>query len=207
MQTTRDEFVRLAPFYDFVTLPIRGLRHRVVELAAPPPGARILDVATGTGAQAFAFAAAGAGEVVGVDLSPAMLAIARRRNRFGSVSFLEADAAALPCPDASFDLACISFGLHEMPADTRRAAVREMARVTRPSGSIVVVDYVLPRNALAAALVDRLVGLYEGEHYAGFVRSDLREMLEAGGVVVTAEHLAVLGAVRIMIGVVPRRGR
>lgn len=197
--TTHDDFAHLAPFYDLVTLPIRSLRRRVVRLAGVHTGDRVLDVATGTGAQAFAFAAAGA-NVVGVDMSPAMLDVARRHNHLANVSFLEADASELPLADASFDIACISFGLHEMPTAARYEVLCEMVRVTRPGGTIVAVDYVLPSNALAAASIERVVRSFEREHYVGFVHEDMRTMLDSAGIVVEADHRAVLGAIRIMVG-------
>lgn len=204
MTTPHDDFAKIAPFYDLVTRPIRGLRRHVVDLAKLKPGLRVLDVATGTGAQALAFADAGATRVFGVDRSPAMLDIARRHNRYPSVvEFVEGDAADLPFEDASFDVTCISFGLHEVSAELRPQVVRELARVTRPGGTIIVVDYVLPRNATAAAWLDRIVGLYEGEHYTGFVRTDLRALLATAGIVLREEHRRVLGAVVVDVATRP----
>ena len=178
--------------------PIARLRRRVVRLAGVDPGSRVLDVATGTGAQALAFAAE-AGEVVGVDISEAMLRIARRRNRFGNLNFREADATELPFQDGSFDVSCIAFALHEMPVSVRSAALHDMARVTRPTGTIIVVDYALPRNAFARAIVYRLVRLYERDHYADFVRSDLHALLHGAGIGVRDERRALLGGARILV--------
>jgi ubiquinone/menaquinone biosynthesis C-methylase UbiE len=89
-----------ASFYDAVVFPIRGLRRKVASLVELRPGSRLLDVATGTGAQAFAFAEK-AREVVGIDLSEAMLRIARRKNRFPNITFQQADAAELPFEDGT----------------------------------------------------------------------------------------------------------
>ena len=88
--------------------------------------------------------------VIGIDLSEAMLRVARRKNGLPNVTFQRADATALPFEDANFDAACVSFALHEMPATIRERVVREMARVTKVGGTVVVVDYALPRNRAAS---------------------------------------------------------
>ncbi len=192
----------LAPFYDaifFVLCPFPNLRHEVVRRAGLAPGSRILDVATGTGAQALAFAPT-AKEVVGIDLSEAMVRVARRKNRFANVTFQQADAVSLPFDDRSFDAACISFALHEMPSRVRERVLREMARVTRPGGRVVVVDYSLPRARIARAVVYQFVKLYEREHYESFVKLDLEALLERAGIVSTKVHSMLGGLARIVVG-------
>jgi demethylmenaquinone methyltransferase/2-methoxy-6-polyprenyl-1,4-benzoquinol methylase len=195
-----------APFYDAVTFPLKRLRREVASMAGAGPGSKVLDIATGTGAQALAFAETSA-EVVGVDLSEAMLRVAQRKNRLPNVTFRQADATELPFEDASFDVSCISFALHEMPSSIRERAVLEMRRVTKPGGTIVIVDYALPENALARTLVYHVVKLYERDHYAGFVRSDLRALLEGMGISVQQERSALLGAAKIVTGFTPAGAR
>lgn len=163
------------------------------------PGSRILDVATGTGAQAFAFADK-AGEVVGIDLSEAMLRIARRKNRFPNVTFQQADAAELPFDDGAFDASGVSFALHEMPISIRERVIREMARVTKPGGSVTVVDYGLPQNRVASSLVFHIVKLYERDHYANFVRSDLGALLQSAGIEPSEHRSALRGLAKIVTG-------
>lgn len=188
-----------ARFYDAVAFPLRRLRHEVASMVHLRPDSRLLDVATGTGAQAFAFADK-AGEVVGIDLSGAMLRIARRKNRFPNVTFLEADATALPFADASFDAACVSFALHEMPSSIREQVIREMARVTMPCGTIIVVDYALPPNRVASALAFHIVKLYERDHYATFVKSDLAPLLESTGIEVLDQRSMLFGLAKVIVG-------
>lgn len=185
--------------YDAVTFPFRSLRTAVVDAARLPAGASLLDVATGTGAQAFAFAGS-VGKVVGIDLSDAMLRVARRKNLSSNVSFQHGDAAALPFPDASFDAACVSFALHEMPSSVRERVLREMARVTRPGGTIIVVDYALPKKQPARFIVFQTERLYEGDDYVEFMRSDLDGLLGAAGVEPEARRTALGGLARIVIG-------
>ena len=190
---------RFAPFYDLVTVPLRGLRHEVVRAAGIGPASRVLDVATGTGSQASAFAEV-AREVVAIDLSPAMLAVARRKRHRPNVKYVQGDASALPFADGEFDASCVSFALHEMPASIREAVLAEMVRVTAPGGTLVVVDYGLPRNAVASFLVRHAVGLYERDHYADFLRSDVRGLLEHAGVLLREDRRALAGIARVLVG-------
>lgn len=189
-----------AGLYDTICWPLRGLRSRVAHLTGIQAGTRVIDVATGTGAQASAFDDAGA-SVVAIDLSPRMLSIARRKYDERDIEFVEADATALPYPDASFDVSCVSFALHEMPRDVRARVVGDMARVTRPGGKVVVVDYALPRNRVWRWFVYHVVKLYERDHYVDFVRADLAALLARSGMSVLTEHRALLGAARVVIAV------
>jgi ubiquinone/menaquinone biosynthesis C-methylase UbiE len=175
------------------------LRREVVEAARLSPGATVLDVATGTGAQALAFADS-ACKVVGIDLSDAMLRMARRKNPPPNVSFQKGDAANLPFENGSFDAACVSFALHEMPSSVRERVVREMARVTRPGGTIIVVDYGLPGLQPVRSIVFHAVKLYEGDHYAKFMRADLDALLRAAGIEPAEHRTALRGLARIVVG-------
>ncbi|MBM2831713.1 MAG: 2-heptaprenyl-1,4-naphthoquinone methyltransferase [Dehalococcoidia bacterium] len=194
---TKKAFDKLAPFYDFVTAPFSKLRDDVVEFAAAPADSRILDVATGTGKQAFAYARRGY-DVTGIDLTEAMLRIARGKNKYPKVRFQAADATKLPFEDRSFDVSCISFALHDMPLSIREKVLKEMVRVTNPAGTIVVVDYGLPQNRIGRFLIRRFVSLYEGKYYQGFIRADLRALLGSAGIAIKEERRAVLGAARIV---------
>ncbi|MEL7562861.1 methyltransferase domain-containing protein [Dehalogenimonas sp. 4OHTPN] len=145
---------------------LRGLRHALPELAEIRPGQGVLDVCCGTGDQAVHLARLGA-EVDGVDLDPAMIAVAEaRRRRFGrdNLRFQLADAAALPFGASLFDVAAISLALHEKPFDTRLKVVSEMRRVVKPGGIIVLADFGVPARRFFS-FIESLVG---GEHYANF---------------------------------------
>jgi ubiquinone/menaquinone biosynthesis C-methylase UbiE len=145
---------------------LRGLRHALPELAEIRPGQRVLDVCCGTGDQAVHLARLGA-EVDGIDLDPAMIAVAEaRRRRFDrdNLRFQLADAAALPFGAALFDAAAISLALHEKTFDTRLKVVSEMRRVVKPGGVIVLADFSVPARRFFS-FIESLVG---GEHYANF---------------------------------------
>jgi len=187
-----------ASVYDLAAAPLGRERQRVVDAVSPAPTAAVLDVATGTGSQAAAFAER-CREVVGLDLSDAMLRVARAKHPAPNLRFVRGDATALPFADATFDVTSISFALHEMPRVVREAALRELVRVTRPRGSVVVADYGLARNRLLRGVAHHFVRLYEGELYEDFVRSDLASALHEAGCVVRRETSALGGIVRIVV--------
>ncbi len=150
-------FSRLAPVYWIFDRLVAGVRHTVVEVTNAKPGSRILDVATGTGEQAFAFAQRGY-DVVGIDLSEDMLRVAHKHSKYAKVTFDVGDAAHMPYEDDHFDVSCISFALHDMPRSIRESVLKEMARVTKANGIIVIVDYAVPVGASRALCFFALPG-------------------------------------------------
>ena len=135
---------------------------RVLDLAAPTTGERVLDVACGTGVVArLAAERVGAdGRVVGLDLNPGMLVVARSLPvEAGPIGWVQATAGRLPFPDGSFEVVCCQLGLQFFP--DRAAALAEMARVLVPGGRMVVmvwrsIDH-SPGFAVLAAALDRHV--------------------------------------------------
>jgi demethylmenaquinone methyltransferase/2-methoxy-6-polyprenyl-1,4-benzoquinol methylase len=109
---------------------------------APRPGQRILDLAAGTGASSVSLARSGA-EVVAADFSPGMIAEGRRRHRgIPNLTFIEADATALPFEDGEFDAVTMSFGLRNVNEPAK--ALGELLRVTKPGGRLVVCEFSHP---------------------------------------------------------------
>ena len=190
----------MAPFYDIVTMPISRVRGRVVNFTNARSGSKILDVGTGTGKQAFAFAKKGH-EVVGIDLSEAMLKVAGKKNKCENVKFEVADAANLPFENNSFDVSCASFALHDMLSIIREEALKEMVRVTKPKGMIVIVDYALPENKACRFSIYHFVKCYEGKYYLEFIKTDLEALLEKSRVKIQEEIPILLGAGRILKGI------
>ena len=188
-----------APFYDVAVAPASGIRDEVVRFAGAPEGAKILDVATGTGKQAFAFAKRGYA-VTGIDLSEAMLKIAGKKNRYKNLKLQIADASNLPFEANSFDVSSISFALHEMPLSVRESVLREMVRVTKPDGTIVIIDFDLPKNRVGRFLIYNFVKSFEGEHYVKFMKSPLRASIEQAGIAITGELRILFGGGRIIKG-------
>lgn len=165
-----DEYGSIATLYDHVVGPALLPVHRAMAQRLAPCGGSILDLCCGTGlmaAQALRLGLA----VTGVDLSPHMLAVARRKRP--GAHYIQADAAILPLPDSSFNGAAISFALHEKPLSAARAILAEAHRVVRPGGLILVADYLPPApdrslfTGAAIRLVERLAGC---THHALFRR-------------------------------------
>lgn len=173
-------FNKWAPLYDLVNLVAWGIREKVFYLTRPGRDAKILDVCTGTGKQALAFGRRGL-EVMGIDLSFQMLKIAVRENSYNQVRFALSDAEELPFKDDNFDVSCISFGLHEMPYLVRKKVIREIVRVTKPQGKIVIIDYALPRGGIHKFLFYHLVRLYESEYFPEFIQTDLHQTIKEAG--------------------------
>jgi demethylmenaquinone methyltransferase/2-methoxy-6-polyprenyl-1,4-benzoquinol methylase len=196
----RKVFAALAPFYDTVVIHFSGVRDRVVNFTNAQKGSKILDVATGTGQQAFAFAKKGY-EVIGIDLSEAMLNVAKKKNKFRNVKFEVADATNLPFEDNSFDTSSISFALHDMPLSIREKVLKEMARVTKPEGIIIVVDYDLPKNKIGKFLIYHFIALIEAEYYKNFIKSDLESLLSKNGIKIVEKDRVMHGVGRILKGI------
>ena len=151
----RDMFSAIARSYDLnnrlhsLWMDV-GWRRLAVRMAAVKPGDEVLDVACGTGDLSQAFATmTPAARVVGSDFTPAMLDLARVKQRrqapkvASRLSYVEADAQSLPFPDASFDVVSIAFGIRNVQDPTR--AFSEFARVLRPAGRLVVLEFDTPR--------------------------------------------------------------
>jgi ubiquinone/menaquinone biosynthesis C-methylase UbiE len=125
-----------------------AFRERILRLARLVQGEAVLDVGCGTGS--LAIKAKGrvgaAGRVCAVDASPDMLARAEIKGRKAGaqVLFSQAPAQALPFPDAQFDVVLSTLMLHHLPRKTRGPCVAEMARVLKPGGRVLVVDFSKP---------------------------------------------------------------
>lgn len=193
-------FKRWAGIYDIVIFLLAGVRKKTVAITGAVAGAVVLDIATGTGKQAFAFARAGY-NVTGIDLSEDMLKFARKHNKYDNLKLVSGDATSLPFDDSRFDVACVSFALHDMPAAVREKVAAEMVRVTRPGGTIIAVDYALPKNKIIRWFAYRLIKTYESKYYPDFIKTDLLKLLEERGVRIEVEWSVMLGAARIVKGV------
>jgi len=195
----RKAFHILAPFYDSITAFDSALRDKVVDFVSAADGSRILDVATGTGKQALAFARKGY-DVTGIDLSEDMLKVAQKKNTYANMKLEVGDATDLPFEDNSFDVSCVAFALHDMPPTIREIALKEIARVTKAKGTVVVVDYGLPKDKVGRFLVYHIVKLWE-KYYPAFIKSDLEALLRQSGIEVRQALPVLLGTGRILRGI------
>lgn len=143
----KDLFSAVAPRYDLVNdLQSLGLhrlwKRRLLGLADPKPGELALDLCCGTGDIALSLAGRGA-SVVGLDFSPAMLAVAaaRAEGRRG-LEWICGDAENVPYPADRFDIVTVGYGLRNL-SDWRKG-LAEMWRVARPGGRLLVLDFGKP---------------------------------------------------------------
>jgi demethylmenaquinone methyltransferase / 2-methoxy-6-polyprenyl-1,4-benzoquinol methylase len=153
-----DLFATIAPRYDLINdlqsfWLHRSWKRRLIRLANPKPGESALDLCCGTGDIAFALAREGA-TVTGVDFSGPMLRVAAARSvkespagQIGkNPTFLRGDALNIPFPDNHFNIVTIGYGLRNL-ADFD-AGLREILRVTKPGGRVLVLDFGVPENHL-----------------------------------------------------------
>jgi SAM-dependent methyltransferase len=135
--------------YPLMAQRLRGAAKRVVERARVAPGEHVLDVACGTGNAALLAAARGAEEVVGVDLEPALLDVARLRAEEvrAEIAWTLGDATALPVA-GGFDAVLSVFGV--MYASDQEAAARELARACALDGGRVVLAAWVPGSFMPA---------------------------------------------------------
>jgi demethylmenaquinone methyltransferase / 2-methoxy-6-polyprenyl-1,4-benzoquinol methylase len=159
-------FAPLGPTYDrYARLLSLGQdprwRRFLVSRLEVGPDAHVLDVATGTGAVALELVRRYGCSVVGIDRSPEMLAVARRRiaaDELGAnIELLEGRAETLPFAGASFDALTVTYLLRYV--DDPAATIRELARVVRPGGTVASLEFGVPQARAARALWELYVRL------------------------------------------------
>jgi SAM-dependent methyltransferase len=164
-------------------------RVRMHGLLALRPGERVLEIGSGNGIMAGEMAPAVgiAGHVTGVDISPAMVVMARAHCApLANVSFVEADAAALPFPDGSFDVVTITQCL--CLVKELEAAICEVSRVLRPGGRAVILETdwdTLVWNSTGPALMDKVMDVYKGSYVDARLPRRLGRLLKSSGLDVT----------------------
>jgi len=188
-----------AVVYAFTT----QIRDRIVSLTNATSDSKILDVATGAGKQAFAFARRRY-DVVGIDSSARVLkeaADVREKNCCENVHFEIADAARMPFEEDRFDVSCISFALHEMPPLIRKTVIEKMRRVTKPNSTIIIADFLLPKNRFCRRVFCHYIKLCKSRYYPEFVLSELEASLKKKGIEVKESSSLPMGVGKILKGV------
>jgi demethylmenaquinone methyltransferase/2-methoxy-6-polyprenyl-1,4-benzoquinol methylase len=199
-------------------------RRRAVALCQVGATDRVLDAACGTGDLAEAFADARAREVCGIDFTPQMIELSRRkaerrRRRAGAAvpTYQLADAMDLPFADAAFDVVSIAFGIRNV-SDPQRA-IAEFRRVLRPGGRLVILEFSHPDNPLlralnrlycekvmpftAALLAGDRTGAYRylPRSVATFAdRNELAAMMSAAGFAPVTQHAMTFGVCVAYLG-------
>lgn len=181
-------FKRFAPVYDHIEILMGRLRNKVANKITKPH-AKILDVACGTGAQSIAFAKKGH-SVIGIDLSEDMLKRAQNKIKPAyDLQFILGDAAKLDYPDNTFDASSVSLALHDMPEEIAVMILREMKRVVKSDGQIIIVDYNTPKNWWG----HKIVGLWESKYYDHFMKVGLGRYLDRAELTPISKDTYLLG--------------
>lgn len=163
--SNRQMFARIAGRYDLMNRLMswgrdRAWRREAAQAAAPAPCALALDMATGTGDLALALAPR-AGRVLGVDITPPMLALARRkaaaRGLEGQVSFALADGLRLPFPEGLFDAVATAFSLRNLAQV--EGGLREIHRVLKSGGHLATLELFRAPTGLRRYLQKSYLGL------------------------------------------------
>jgi len=163
-------FERVAERYDVMNDLMSLGTHRLfkrmtVEMSGVRPGMRVLDLAGGTGdlAALFADAVGDSGSVVLADINPAMMRVGRDRlldQGLAQVEFCQTSAEALPFAGAGFDCVVIGFGLRNFT--DKETALREIARVLKPGGVLLILEFSKPENGLLESAYTVFQSLWPG---------------------------------------------
>jgi demethylmenaquinone methyltransferase/2-methoxy-6-polyprenyl-1,4-benzoquinol methylase len=219
-------FDAIAPRYDLLNRILslgidRRWRRLTVEALELPPGARVLDHATGTGDLAILTARiVPTADVVGLDPSEEMLRLGRVKIAQAGleerVTLQQGDAQSLSeFATASFDAVTMAFGIRNVP--DRGRALRELARVTRPGGRIAILELSEPRSGILGPLarlhvhviVPWVGGLLSGSREYRYLQQsierfpppeDFAELMRASGIEVERVQPLTFGACHLYVG-------
>ena len=211
---------------DLMSMGIHRLWKRfTIELSGVRPGHQVLDIAGGTGDLTMKFSdlVGSNGKVVLADINASMLEVGRDRlidrGYAGNIEYVQADAEHLPFPDNTFNVVSIAFGLRNVT--DKDQALRDMARVLKPGGKVMVLEFSKPTNPLLSKAYDTysfsalpLMGqLFAGdsESYRYLAESirmhpdqdTLKGMMEAAGLVNCRYYNMTGGIVALHVGTKP----
>jgi ubiquinone/menaquinone biosynthesis C-methylase UbiE len=186
-----ERYQRIAPFYDVLDLPFEYGRYRKIRpLLFEGLSGRLLDAGVGTGRN-FPFYPPAA-TVIGIDLSPAMLARAERRRGSAAapVTLRQMDVTRLDYPDRTFDAAVATFLFCVLPDELQLPALKELGRVVKPGGLIRLLEYTRPSGAVRRAITKIWEPWVYWAYGAGFDRRTQEHVPEAGLQVIESRFVA-----------------
>jgi ubiquinone/menaquinone biosynthesis C-methylase UbiE len=200
-----DRYERVARFYDFLELPFEYLLYRRIrKLLLRGLSGRLLDAGVGTGRN-FPFYPAGS-HVLGIDLSSAMLARAERRTRYSpaaSIDLTTMDVRKTDLPDKSFDAAIATFLFCVLPEEDQVPALRELARVVKPDGTISLLNYVRPGGLFSGAIA-RLSQPYIAHVFGASFDRQTEAAMPAAGLICLESRYVVHDLIKLMAARVPK---
>ena len=198
MLSTIQRYQRIAPVYDLLDLPFEyGRYRRIRRLLFQGLSGRLLDAGVGTGRN-FPFYPPGS-QVVGIDISAAMLARAepRRKSAAAKVELRQMDVTCLEIPDRTFDAAVATFLFCVLPEELQVPALKELGRVVKPGGSVRLLEYVRPQRTVRRVLARLWEPWIAWAYGASFDRRTEEHIPEAG-LELTEARFVVDDLVRLM---------
>ncbi|MGH9745788.1 MAG: class I SAM-dependent methyltransferase [Candidatus Acidiferrales bacterium] len=186
----RDRFTRTAEIFGDSILKTRAAEAEILaHMVAARKSDRAVDLACGTGALALAFAPH-VRSICGLDLTPAMLAVAQRGARDANARnacFAIGNAQQIPFAGASLDLALTSYALHHVPDAAR--VIGEMSRVLKRGGRAGVIDIFTLEDPRSAEMHDRIERVRDPSHTRTLPRSEFESLFAANGLRVTGTRV------------------
>ena len=196
----RRKYDYIARLYDILELPIEYGRHRAIRrrIFEGLSGA-VLDAGVGTGRN-MPFYPADA-RVVGIDFSPAMLGqAARRRQRLGvEVELLEMDVLRTTFPDRHFDAIVATFLFCVLDDTQQLPALKELARICKPAGSIHLLDYAYPEDDRYRSAILRLWAPYVRWVFGAAFDRDTERYLPAAGLETVERRFLFRDIIRLIV--------
>ena len=177
------------------------VRERINEFV--PSGSKVLDIACGTGALCFSLAAKGC-KVIGIELSLKMVERAKqkqKKEKIKNIQFIHGDATRLEkFSSKAFDIAIVSFGLHEMAQEERQKVLLEMKRVAK---RLLLVDYAVPQPRRLAGITCRFKEIVAGwGHFSRFKEfyhlGGLNSLLKEAGIKILDRERIKKGTIEIV---------
>jgi ubiquinone/menaquinone biosynthesis C-methylase UbiE len=189
-ELVRDRFTQTAEVFGNAVMQTRAAEAEILAgMVAAKRSDCAIDIACGTGALATAFARH-VRSIVGLDLTPAMLAVAQRTARDANArnaAFALGNAQEVPFPDASLDLALSSYALHHVPEPGR--VIGEMSRVLKRGGRAGIIDIFAQEDPLSAETHERIERVRDPSHVRTLARSEFAALFSVHQLRVTGTHV------------------
>lgn len=202
-------YVKSAEWYDtFIEPLVRTLRATGLTMFPPHRSMSVLDIGCGTGTHLSLYQKAGC-KTFGIDLSPAMLNVARKKLGVAALAALTlGDASRMPFPDESFDLVTAMLMFHAMPAALRSPVLNEAKRVVKRSGRFLVIDYHLgpirfPEGWFPKTLIASIEFLAGGEHFRNYrdfmANTGLAPLIAENGLLIDKQKIVGGGTIGLYL--------
>jgi ubiquinone/menaquinone biosynthesis C-methylase UbiE len=188
--STFERYQRIAPVYDVLDLPFEYGRYRQIRrLLFQGLAGRLLDAGVGTGRNLLFYPSGST--VVGIDISPAMLARAERRRKSAAaeIELRQMDVTRLDFADQTFDGAVVTFLFCVLPDQLQVPGLKELGRVVKAGGPVRLLEYVRPQQTVRRALARLWEPWIAWAYGASFDRRTEEHVLETGLVLVDARFV------------------